>query len=307
MTVTKKLALTVDEISEFNYKLDRSITKGISKFILKYNDFVMDERIYEPVRRLTKPLHKIWIGAWLINLKKSYEDYPFNKPGVYICVGEPGSGKSSLAMEIMTRLLAKTGKGSYINTAIEIPRVDDKTFRKYLHHPRYEITDFFDKGEIVAYPNHFQFASMHIDEAHMLWNYRQNQSDDYMKTFKPFMKYAVGVRHYIKYIFLYTQMEKVDTQVMSLGNKNFFEVQVRKGFNYDLWLVNGRFETTILGWDLIFFNMQSNGSGGWIKHPYKQYFLPRTFDLQYFDTYNLRSGLGSVTFDNRFKTEVVKR
>ena len=62
------------------------------------------------------------------------------------------------------------------------------------------------------------------------------------------MEYAVGVRHYIGHIFLYTQMDKVDTQLMSLGAKNFVEVQVKKGFNYDRWLDNGKFETTILGW-----------------------------------------------------------
>lgn len=305
MSTIKKLALKVDALSDKNYKLNRKIAKGFSNLILSYNDFIMDERIYEPVRKLTKPLHWLWIGGWLASIKRGYDNDPFKKPGIYVVTGEPGSGKSSLAMEIMNRTLRRTGKGSYINTAIEVPRVDDKTFRLYLHHPRFEITDFFNNGEIVAYPNHYQFAGLHIDEAHMVWQYRVNQSEDYMKTFKPFMEYAVGVRHYIGHIFLYTQMDKVDTQLMSLGAKNFVEVQVKKGFNYDRWLDNGKFETTILGWDLTFYDMVSNGSGGWTRSNKYSVFLPRTFDLAYFDTYNLRAKLGEVKFDNRYQTTKV--
>lgn len=307
MSTIKKFALTVDDLSERNYRLNLKIAQGISKAIIKYNNFVMDERIYEPVRYLTKPLHWAWIGGWLASIKANYIPNPFAKPGVYIITGEPGSGKSSLAMEIMYRMLISTGKGSYINTAIEVPRVDPKTYRKYLHHPRFEITDFFDDFKIKAYPNHYQFASMHIDEAHQVWQYRQNQSDDYMKTFKGFMEYAVGVRQYIGHIFMYTQMSKVDTQVMSLGAENFLEVKVKKGFNYNLWLENGKFEMTILGWDLMFYIMVGNGSGGWTRHDKYTTFLERSFDLNYFDTFNLRANLGSVTFDNRYKVERVKR
>ncbi len=308
MSITNKLALKVDAFTDCHVKINRKIAHKISNWILKYNNFVMDERIYEKVRLLTKPLHWAWIGGWMQMVHNRYHEMdPFKKPGIYIITGEPGSGKSSLAMEIMHRTLIRTGKGSYINTAIEVPRVDEKTFRKYLHHPIYEITDFFDKGQIVAYPNHYLFAALHIDEAHRVWQYRENQSASYMDTFKPFMEYAVGVRHYIGHIYMYTQMEKVDTQVMSLGAKNFLEVQVKKGFNYNMWLVNGKFETTILGWNLLFYNMISNGSGGWTRYDTKTVFLPRTFDLEFFDTYNLRAMLKDVKFDNRYKTTEVSK
>ena len=85
-----------------------------------------------------------------------------------------------------------------------------------------------------------------------------------MHTFKPFMDYAVGVRHYIGHIFVYTQMDKVDTKLMSLGANNVIDVQVKKGFNYKHWLNNGKFEETILGWNLTFFKA-TNINGSWIK------------------------------------------
>lgn len=305
MSTVKKLAIKVDAFTDAYNKFNRKIARKIANLILKYNNWVMDEKIYANIRKLTKPLHWAWIGGWLKWVKDSYYEMdPFKKPGIYIITGEPGSGKSSLAMEIMHRTLLRTGKGSYINTAIEVPRIDEKTYRLYLHHPLFEITDFFDKGKIVAYPNHFKFAAMHIDEAHRVWQYRENQSNSYMDTFKPFMEYAVGVRHYIGHIYIYTQMEKVDTQLMSLGANNILDVQVKKGFDYNLWLENGKFETTILGWNLTFFKATAS-SGGWNKTPVKTIFLPRTFDLKYFDTFNLRKGLKDVKFDNRYKTTEV--
>ena len=120
-----------------------------------------------------------------------------------------------------------------------------------------------------------------------------------MQTFGPFMDYAVGVRHYIGRIFIYTQMDKADTQLMSLARENILSVEKRMGFDYERWLKTGKFEITITGWDLTFKKATPNGSGGWnIKETHKV-FYKRTFDMDLFDTFNLREDLVNAKFDNR--------
>ena len=292
-----KISSIGDKISIFIQKL----AKVNSLPLAKYSEFVLKDNIYRKIRTLTRPLHKIWIWAWLNSLYREQEQYPFNKPGVYIICGEPGAGKSSLAFEIMTRTLKKTGKGSYINTAIENPKVNSNTFQTYLYHPKYQLTDFFQKGKILKWPNQYKFSAIHIDEIHRELQYRQNQSSEYMDIFKGLMEYAVGIRHYIGHMFCYTQMDKVDTQMMSLGANNILNVQIKKGFNYRLWLETGKFEITILGWNLSFYIATQSG-GTWNKVKTHETFLKRTFCLEEFNTYNLRKNLKDVEFDKSCKT-----
>ncbi|CCV64329.1 phage-related protein [Alteracholeplasma palmae J233] len=296
-------AFKLDKIGDWNVSLNRKLARFISKKLIRYTDWVMDERIYKRMRDMTAPLHWAWINGWLASLKKAYDEFPFKKEGLYIVTGLPGAGKSSVAAEIMHRMFLATGKGSYINTAIEVPRVDENNFRKYTLHPRYEITDFFDEGKIVAYPNHYLFAALHIDEAHRIWQYRVNNSNEYMNSFKGFMEYAVGVRQYIGHIFAYTQMDKVDVQMMTLAEA-IVDVQVKKGFDYEYWRETGEFRITILGWDLVFHKVVTNGSGGYTKAEYKRVFLKRTMDLKYFDSYNLRQELKGEKMDNRYQNSI---
>ena len=280
--LTKKIDNAMNKYS--NFLANRA--KKLIYLLNKYNDFVMSDTVYGFARNVTKPLHWLWIYNWLLNLKRNYRKEAFVKPGLYIIVGEPGAGKSSLAYQIMERDRRKNGKGSYINTEIEKERVDFKKKRYYKYHQNYEIKDFFADKEIKSYPNQFDYNAMHIDEAHRIWNYRDNMSNDYKNSFMPFMTYAVGVRHYIGRIFLYTQLDKVDTQLMSLGASHYFEVQKKLGFDYERWLATGKFELTIVGWKIREYTV-SNG----IKKKIDQFFIQRTFDIDYFDTFNLRKGM----------------
>lgn len=300
------MALKIDRISDFNVNLNKRIARGISKTLIRYSDWVMQDHIYSKVRQLTKPLHWSWINAWLDSIKASYNNDPFKEQGVYIVTGEPGSGKSSLAFEIMHRVYQKTGKGSYINTAIEVPRVDENTFQKYVINPRYQLTDFFNNGDIIMWPNEWAFGGFHIDEAHQVLQYRENQTTEYMKIFKGLIKYGVGIRHYIGHMFVYTQMDKVDTQLMALAQDGkILEVKVKKGFDYNYWMETGKFQITILGWDLTFYKAKLQ-NGSWIKTPIFTTFYERTFDLKYFDTYNLKGARKDALFDNRYKVKEVR-
>lgn len=300
----ENMALKIDDLGRKQDNFLRKITNKVINGLNAYSDFVLDEKVYAPIRKMTKPLHWTWIKGYLESLKKEQDEWPFKKPGVYICVGGPGAGKSSFAMQFAQYILDTTGKGSYINTAIELPRTDENG-RRYKYHPQYEITDFFDDGEIKVYPNQYLYGSLQIDEAHRVWQYRENQSSEYMRSFKGFMSYAVGVRHYIKYIFLYTQMEKVDTQIMSLSEK-LFEIAVDKGFDYEHWMKTGQFKVTILGWWLQFFKLVSNGMGGHTRIQLDRVYIKRTFDLDYFNTYNLRDELKGKKMDNRYNVKEVR-
>lgn len=292
-------ALKIDAIGDWNVTINRKIARWISKKLIRYTDYVMDESFYKKVRDMTAPLHWAWINKWLDSIKAKYDEDPFKKEGLYIITGLPGSGKSSLAAELMHRTFVRTGKGSYINTKIEVPRVDPNTFQKYVLHPQYEFTDFFDKKKIVAYPNHYQFAALHVDEIHRILQYRLNSSGEYMDLFTGFMEYAVGVRQYIGHIFAYTQMNKVDIQMLTLAEA-LVEVNVRKGFDYQLWRETGKYQITILGWDLVFYKVEMSGVGGFTKYEYKRVFLERTMDLNYFNTMNLRDAAKNANFDNNY-------
>lgn len=302
MTKLEKAAFKIDKLGDWNVSINRKIARFFAKKITRYNEFVMDEKIYKKIRDLTDPLHWVWINKWLSNLKKNWDENPFKKEGLYIITGLPGSGKSSLAAELMHRDLMRTGKGSYINTKIENPRIDEITRQKYLLHPRYEFTDFFNNREIVAYPNHYKFAALHIDEIHQILQYRNNSGNEYMNLFKGFMDYVVGVRQYIGHIYAYTQMNKVDIQMLTMAEA-IVEVQVKKGFDYELWRETGKMEITILGWNLIFYKPEITSSG-FTKTEYKRFFLERTMDLKYFNTMNLRDAAKSANFDNRYNNQL---
>lgn len=280
-----KLAKKLDSFIWYYSKILARIIKKLIKIINKYNKFIMRDDIYFTARKITKPLHWLWIFGWLAKLKQKIEQ-PFTKPGVYIISGEPGAGKSSLAYQIMERDRLKNNKGSYINTAIEKPRVDYEKMKYYKYHQQYEITDFFKDNKIICYPNQYDFNAMHVDESHRIWNYRNNMQSDYKESFIPFMEYAVGVRHYIGRIFLYTQLDKVDTQLMSLGASNFYTVKKKLGFDYMHWYITGKFELTIKGWNIKEYVISDNK-----KKEIDSFFIDRTFDIEYFDTFNLRKDL----------------
>lgn len=268
--------------NSFIAKIAKKIIKGLNK----YNDYVMSDKVYRLARLITKPIHWLWIFGWFLKLKASYKSDPFSEPGLYIITAPPGGGKSSLAYELMERAKRKNGKGSYINTAIERPRIDYNKMFYYSYHQRYKISDFFKDNDIVAYPNHLLFNQLHIDEAHLLWNYRNAMTKDYKDTFIPFMEYAVGVRHYIGHIFMYTQLSKVDTQAESLANGNLYQVRIKKGFDYKRWLIDGVFKLTIKGWyidKVVKYGDKVKTIGSW--------YYDRTFDIDYFETFNLRKEL----------------
>lgn len=291
----EKISNKIIKLNDAVIKGNRKIASKLSKGLIKYSDAVLDESIYFNFRNKTAPFHWLWINSYMNSLKKKSSDWPFKDPGLYIGAGGPGAGKSSLMSEIMWRLYVETGKGSYVNVKVEKPRLDLKTGRRFILNPIYEMSDFFDDKKIKVYPNQYNFASLQVDEAHRLWNRRYNMSGDYNKTFGGFMSYSVGVRHFIKYIFLWTQLEEVDTQLHSLGKHNLFEPRVDKGFDYEHWLQTGEWNYTILGWHVQFFEITASGNR--IDKDY--YYIKRTFDLDYFDSLNLQEELQAAKIDNK--------
>jgi hydroxymethylpyrimidine pyrophosphatase-like HAD family hydrolase len=291
----KKIADNIDALSTTNRKFNQKLTNRLVPLIKRYNKLMMSEDVYQRARVLTKPLNKIWVNSWLNSLSKHIDDNPFKEPGVYIGTGGTGAGKSSLAFELMERWRLKTGKGSYVTTKLEKPRFDERVGRHYVYHNLKPLNYFFHK-KIKVRPNHHKYASMQIDEAHFDLNYRKNGSNEYNDIFIPLQKYAIGVRHTIKYIFLWTQMRKVDTQLMALAKK-VFDVQVHKGFNYQEWMENGVFKITILGWWVTFYKLIPNGNNSFNRYEVGKYYIERTCDLTYFDTFNLENSMNDIPMD----------
>lgn len=293
----QKAAYGIVKVSDKLGTINRGIAKAMSKGLIKYSDTVLDESIYWHFRNKTAPYHWLWINSYLSNLKKQLDEWPFAKPGLYVGVSDPGGGKSSLMSEVMWRAYVMTGKGSLVNVNVEKPRYDETSGRRYKLNALYDMKDFFNDKDIKIYPNQYQFATMQVDEAHRLWNRRYNSSNDYNSTFGGFMKYAVGVRHFIGQIFMWTQLEEVDTQINSLAANNFFEVEVKKGFDYDYWLLTGEWNNTILGWHVQFFKLSKTG----VRTDTHYHYIKRTFDINYFDSLNLQEELKQAKIDNRHK------
>ena len=268
----------------------------ITDFTIDVINKYKDESYYKKLRLLTFPWHLIWIIYWksMINGQKNI---PFDRDGVMIVEGEPGSGKSSLSYEIAERSRILWNKPYYINTKLEKPRFSIRYSCRFVYHNVYEFTDFFRDRRMIKQPNHLIYGGMIIDEAHKILNYRLNGTTDYNDKFMPFIDYAVLVRQKIKKIILLTQMDKVDIQLMQLAIFTCVP-RIDIGFDYPDWLIEtGAFRLKILGWHLDFYKVKTDGSAI-IKTPMESMYLKNTYaDMDYFDTYSMASEFDHLPMD----------
>lgn len=295
--LNKVLVLILEKIAS---SLDK-IGEAISSFALR-------KGVYKFFRLTSFPWHFIVIIVWkrILNAQKKGL-LVYDAPGLHIIFGVPGSGKSSLAYELIERIRLKTKmKPSYINYPFEKVRLSEDKKYYYKYHQIYSMNDFFGNGVIKQLFNHKLFGSVVIDEAHTVFQPRNNRSRDYNDIFLPLVEYTTKIRQYIGHMFALTQMGRMDIQFMMLAT-TLTEVEIDIGFDYPEWLLkDGRFRVKPLGWNVKQYKIDSFGN--FSTQPVNAFYVKNEYaDFDYFDTYATRGDYSHVRMDyptNYKKTKV---
>lgn len=283
----------------------KSTVRKIDIFLLKYihmlqstfgfyENYIFTDAFYKNARKYTYPLHWTWILWWKFFQKKHQKTNLLYSPGIHILSAPPGLGKTSL---VYNTIESKGGR-SYINNRFEKvrPYVPDPALGLtyyYKKHTLFTFTDFWRNGKQWSQPDHARYQSIVLDELHQELNYRNNGTKEYNEKFLPFMDYGVIVRHKIGCIYITTQMNKVDVQLMQLAT--FYEVEIERGFDYQHWKnVSGKFENRILGWRVTAYKPLITPSGGIDLKKLKAFYVPCTADMEYYDTYSMRHAFKNV-------------
>lgn len=212
------------------------IYKPLNK-ILKFN-FLIWNKLNIIFRFLTFPFNYFWIIHYnKIKLHKN-EKTPLHEPGVHLITGCMGSGKSSSVYYYITQELQKTGKGAYINTALEKASID-LDGEEYVYNRQFELEEFFKEGKQLKKFNTLKFDKIVIDEMNYYLNHRLNKTKNYNNILLPLLRQATNMRHdSIKQIIILTQQPNFDNQLMNIVSY-YHRVQIKKGILYYFWLFFG--------------------------------------------------------------------
>lgn len=263
-----------------------------------YKEIVLQESLYKKMRFLSFPWHWVIIWIWS-NLNNDSDHILFDEEGLQVFSGNTGCGKTSVLYEGIERDRLLNYKPWYVNGPFEKPRTDIEAGIKFKHHEEFEFEQFWSNYKMHFLPNHIKYGGIAIDEVQYELDYRQTMTKDYKAKFNPFRDYAILVRHYIKKIWLTTQMERVDKQLMQLA-KYFHIVRIDIGFDYEDWMIEtGAFRLKILGWYIDSYKIDSL-SESITKNLYLSWYLRQEYaDFDYYDTYSMRGAFDHVPIDNR--------
>lgn len=271
--------LFVDKLKTITYK----VIDFIKKFIDIAAEFV--KALYTmPVRIMTFPFHRLWILAWMeIIYKGGKNAIPFPKGMKYI-QSEQGGGKSSFMYHFTKWFYAESGKGSYINVPMEIPKFDYDQ-KLYVENYLYNLDDFFENGTMKYRFETEKYSCVIVDEFQQENSYRRNKTSAYLERMEGMEKFMTGLRHQdIDHVWIASQLNKNDITVMQLLT-GYYSVKVKKGFDYKQWLKDGKFRVTILGWWMT--QKHIDTQTGVVKLTNgKKFYVPRKYDLDDFETFN---------------------
>lgn len=296
-----KLAHIPDTITKATIKLSSMFLKPFNRVLRawqqRYSIVNQDER-WKRARRLTKPWHHIWIKIYKHQFKKEEKvDHIQNEEGFQVIGGNTGSGKTTLAFDVMEVDRLQKGKPWYVNTDIEKPRYDaladalvryhrympfDKVFNDYLYKLRLDASIY--NGYV-------------IDEIHRIFDYRQNRTNSYASQFIPFRDYATVSRKHIKKLIGITQMDRLDIQLMYLVKK-WHKPRIDIGFEYEDWLLEtGLFRFKVLGWHIDTYTVDTSNPSDMLTNKISWY-RKATADFDYMDTYAYADAYDHVPLDD---------
>ncbi len=287
----------IEKTNAFQVKYKNVLFKYLEKaekvklFIVKlfkaFTDFCVDisKALYNPlVRYMTFPFHRLWILGWIEFIyKQGDKTMPFPKGMKYI-QSEQGGGKSSFMYHFTKWHYDISGKGSYINVAMEKPKFtyDQKM---YVENYLFYLDDFFENGEMIYRFETEKNSCVIVDEFQQENSYRRNKTSAYLERMEGMEKFMTGLRHQnMDHVWIASQLNKNDITVMQLLVA-YYSVKIKKGFDYKYWLDTGRFRITIKGWEMQqkFIDTQS----GVVKLSNgPKFYVPRKFSLDDFESLN---------------------
>jgi hypothetical protein len=289
-----------------------NITSTYSKLLLaftdKYEKFLIEKSLFARVS--TMPTN-YYLYRMLKKLKKSNVD-PLLFNGVHFITALMGGGKSSLIYDVIEEIRRNTGKSSYVNADFEKIKYDDVAEKSYLHHQKFELTEFFDMSNIkkndeetgqikISQKKKFNrnFDSIVLDEWLSEMNHRNNKKSDYNNIFLALMNMIAHMRHQkMKRIFVLSQMSTTDVQLMTMFSF-IHEIQVDLDCTYLDWIKTGSLSKKIKGWWISTYAKPTNK-----KYQnkdemvlIKKYYRKATADFTYFDTFSMASRYDNLPED----------
>lgn len=286
-----------NKVSDSFYLLINHLIKLVYFIVNFYSDQVM--KLYTIARWSTIPTNKLWIIGWFRYILSQSERDPFDEGGNQYINAPVGGGKSSIMFAKMKDFAKRSGKASYVTTAMEKPKY--KNMERYVYHRVFNLQEFFSEGKQIRNFDTDHFDTIIVDELHLLNNNRKNKEKAYNDIFLPLVNNSILMRHKgIKTILFASQMLKNDIQLMSLL-KYYHKVKAVKGIDYRQWLIDGKFKITIIGWKVQTYTIEMTDNGFklhkhkfWFKKNYPAY-------LRDFETLAMKDINNDLPKDNIFK------
>ncbi|HTO17363.1 MAG TPA: zonular occludens toxin domain-containing protein [Edaphocola sp.] len=296
--IFEKVSKLLELLHDQSFKIKQKIAATIDKIGAAFYNFGYQKRIYKWFRYLSFPWHFILIIIYVTRVRlRNRGKLIYDQPGIHVIFGAPGTGKSSLSFELIERIRLKTKmKPSYINYPFEKQRLSEDESYWFRYHNLYSFDDHFKYNTMRKRFNHIVFGSIVIDEAHSIFNARNNRTREYNDVFGPFIEYSTKIRQHMGHIYMLTQMGRMDIQIMMLA-QSITEVEIDIGFDYPDWLRDtGLFRFKPLKWRLKEYKINSFGELN--QKRFRKFVVKNEYaNLDYFDSFATRNDYDHVPLD----------
>lgn len=276
--------------TSLNENIATDYSDTLLEFINAYSELV--EPYADFARKTTVPIN--WPYFLYKKLTNKYDSNVLFHPGVHFFVALQGGGKSTLAYDLISEILVKTGKSSYVNAHFEIPEYDPVTKQYFCYFQYFKLMDFFDmsvreetsKIEVSQLKRfNRNFDTIVLDEWLTEMNHRLNKTKDYNNIFMALITMIAHMRHQkMQRIYVLSQIDNTDIQLLSMF-KYVHEVQIDLDVTYADWIDTGMMAKHIKGWHIYTFGVKRNRKKMTTdKVLIKKQYRKATADFTYFDS-----------------------
>lgn len=274
---------TSEVIAENYYETILDLVEMYYDLVDPYTDFA---------RKTTIPFN--WPYYLYLKMKNHLMGNILFKDGVHFFVALQGGGKSTLAYDLISEILRKTGKSSYVNAQFEKPQYDPITQKYFVYFQYFELLDFFDMSVKEDDPSikvsqkkrfNRNFDTIVLDEWLTEMNHRMNKTKDYNNIFMALLNMIAHMRHQkMKRIYVLSQIDNTDIQLLSMF-KYIHELEIDLDVTYRDWIETGMMTRHIKGWTIWTYGVKRNRKKQSMdKVLIKKQYRKATADFTYFDT-----------------------